>query len=70
MESHITNRTCDRLATRAFRTILAKKQSRYRDVIAWLDGAIAEVKLATRQEVFRLDEIVDKGNAMFSGYRF
>lgn len=59
-----------RLAAKAFRNVLAKKQSAYGDVIAWLDDAIGESTARNRKEASRLNGIANKGNAIFSDYRY
>ena len=59
-----------RLAGKAFQKILGRKQSRYRDVLQWLGGAIEAAKPVHRTELARLSRIVEEGNKVFEGYRY
>ena len=59
-----------RLAAKAFRNTLAKKQSKYRHVIIWLDEAIWRTKPDNAKEMWRLDRVVKEGDAVFLDYKF
>ncbi len=59
-----------RLAAKAFRNILAKKQSQYRHVIIWLDEAIRRTKPDNAKEMWRLNRVVKEGDAVFLDYKF
>ena len=59
-----------RLATTAFRTILGKKQSRYGEVLAWLDVAIGQSAARNRKEAYRLNRVAKQGEIAFRGYKF
>ncbi len=59
-----------RLAAKAFRNILAKKQSKYRHVIIWLDEAIRRTKPDNAKEMWRLNRVVKAGDAVFLDYKF
>ena len=68
---HTANqRMIHRLAAKAFHNILSKKQSKYRDVILWLNQAIWRTKPDDTMEMWRLNRIVKEGNAVFLGYKF
>ncbi|KAK4695849.1 telomerase reverse transcriptase, partial [Lecanoromycetidae sp. Uapishka_2] len=58
------------LAAKAFRGVLTKKQCRYGEVIVWLDDAIRESTARNRKEASRLYGIANKGDAIFSDYRY
>ena len=59
-----------RLATKAFRNTLAKKQSKYGNVIIWLDHAIWRTKPDNVKEMWRLNKVVREGDAVFLDYKF
>ena len=59
-----------RLAAKAFRKILVKKQSKYGHVIAWLDDAIWRTKPDNASEMRRLNKVVKEGDAVFLDYKF
>lgn len=59
-----------RLAAKAFRNILGKKQSKYGHVIVLLDGAIWRTKPDNASEMRRLNRVVKEGNAVFLDYKF
>ena len=63
-------RMIHRLAAKAFRNILAKKQSKYRLVILWLDDAIRRTKSDKAKEMWKLNRIVKEGDAIFIDYKF
>ena len=68
---HMTNRRIiHRLAAKAFRSILAKKQSKYGPVIFWLDHAIWRTKPDNAKEMWRLNKVVKEGDAVFLDYKF
>ena len=62
--------TRTRLATTAFRSILGRKQSKYREVIAWLDVASEETMPRNEQEAARLHRIAKQGEDVFRGYKY
>lgn len=57
------------LAAKAFRSILAKKQSKYGPVIFWLDHAIWRTKPDNAKEMWRLNKVVKEGDAVFLDYK-
>ena len=59
-----------RLAAKAFRNVLGKKQSKYGDVILWLDDAIGRTKPGTAKEMWRLNKVVRESDAVFLDYKF
>lgn len=59
-----------RLAANAFRNVLAKKQSKFRLVILWLDDAIWRTKPDNAKETWRLNQVVKEGDAVFLDYKF
>ncbi len=59
-----------RLATQAFRRVLGRKQSKYGEVIAWLDDALHQSIIGNTREARRLNGIAKKGDAIFRGYKF
>jgi len=60
----------NRLAATAFRNVLSRKQSNYREVIAWLDVAIRKSAPSCKTEASRLNRIAKHGEAVFRGYKF
>ncbi len=58
-----------RLASMAFRHVLGKKQSRYRDMIIELDQLIEVSNPKRAVERIRMDRIVRKGNQLLQGYK-
>ncbi|CAD6591538.1 MAG: hypothetical protein ASARMPREDX12_005212 [Alectoria sarmentosa] len=58
------------LAAKAFRNILAKKQSKYGHVILWLDDAIWRTKPNSAKDMSRLNRVVNEGDAVFLDYKF
>ena len=62
--------TLHRLAAKAFRNILVKKQSKYGHVIAWLDDKIWRTKPEHVKEMWRLNRVVKEGDAVFLDYKF
>ena len=59
-----------RLAGRAFRCVLGQKQTKYRAVVAWLDGSMAGAGLGGGRELERLERIAQKGDEVFRGYQY
>lgn len=59
-----------RLATTAFRNVLGRKQSKYREVIAWLDAAIGQSAPKTGKEACWLNRIAKQGEAVYRGYKY
>lgn len=64
MADHISD---DRLAAKAFRHVLGRKQTNYQEVIAWLDVALEQV---APLKPSRLNRIAKQGEAVFRGYKF
>ena len=60
----------NRLAAKAFRNVLSRKQSKYHHVMLWLDDAIRRTKPDKTREMWRLNRIVKEGNAVFLNYQF
>lgn len=54
----------------AFRSILGRKQSKYHEVIAWLDVAIENSAPKNRTEASRLNRIAKQGEVVFRGYKY
>ena len=59
-----------RLAAKAFRNILAKKQSKYGNVIDWLDDAIWRTMPDNASEMRKLKKVVKEGDRVFLDYKF
>ena len=62
-------KTC-RLASRAFRSVLSQKQTKYAQVVEWLDCQTKETAPKGRREAQRLIQAVDCGNVVFHKYRY
>ena len=58
------------LAVAAFRFVLGRKQTRYREVLRWLDAIWRGAKPRSDKEMIRLTQVVRKGNSTFGGWRF
>ena len=63
-------RMIHRLAAKAFHNVLGKKQSKYHHVILWLDDVIQRTKPDDTKEMWRLNNIVKEGDAVFLDYEF
>ena len=59
-----------RLASKAFRRVLGRKQSGYHGVLAWLDGAIVNAMPGNARAVLKLQRIAQQGDQVFAGYRY
>ena len=59
-----------RLAGRAFQRILGQKQTKYRDILTWLEGMLADATVGRREDAGRLECVAREGDAVFAGYRF
>ena len=59
-----------RLAAKAFHRILGKKQSKYRHVIQWLNHVIGRTKPDDSKQMWRLNRVVNEGDAVFLDYKF
>ena len=59
-----------RLASKAFRHVLGRKQSRYRGVLDWLDGAIVNAGPRSCRELLKLKRIAKQGDKVFAGYKY
>ena len=59
-----------RLGATAFRSVLGRKQSKYREVTAWLEVAIRESMPGNGKELSKLRRIARQGDAVFSDYKY
>ena len=59
-----------RLATTAFHHVLGRKQSRYREVLIWLDGMTTAAIPGNRRELLQLQRVVKRGNVVLKDYRY
>ncbi|KAM5471139.1 Telomerase reverse transcriptase [Microsporum audouinii] len=53
-ECNITHRQVRWLGAMAFRRVLGRKQTRFKEVLRWLDGLLRDCKPSTDRELFRL----------------
>ncbi|KAJ5312719.1 hypothetical protein N7508_003549 [Penicillium antarcticum] len=58
------------LAALAFRFVLKRKQTRYRDLLGWLDDKIKQARPKSDSEAFRMTQVVKKSNEKFEEWRF
>lgn len=58
------------LASAAFRFVLRRKQTRYAPVLQWLDLQWRASRPTANAEAVRLRRVVQKGDALFAGWRF
>lgn len=58
------------LAASAFRFVLKRKQTRYVDVLKWLDAQWKDSRPKTNSEAVKMSQVVRKGNALFEDWRF
>ena len=63
-------RAIHRLAAQAFHNILSQKQSKYHHVILWLDDVVWRTKPDNAKEMWRLNQVMKEGNAVFLNYKF
>jgi len=54
----------------AFRHVLGRKQSRYRDVNCLLDGLIEASRANGAVERMRMTRVIREGNQMFQSFKF
>ena len=59
-----------RLAAMAFRQVLGVKQTKYRDVTAWLDDQIQGMRLESAAGVDQMESICRRGDDVFRGYKY
>lgn len=60
----------DRLGGRAFHRILIQKQTKYRDVLAWLEGILAEATAAHAKDLSMLEDVARRGDRVFASHRY
>lgn len=58
------------LAAAAFRFVLGRKQTRYAEILRWLDVIWRTAKPRSDGEMVRLAQVVRNGNMTFGGWRF
>lgn len=58
------------LTTSAFRFVLTRKQTRYAEVLRWLDGVGRATKPRVDGSAARVARVVREGNSLFGGWRF
>ncbi|KAJ5757647.1 uncharacterized protein N7511_006341 [Penicillium nucicola] len=58
------------LAATAFRFVLKRKQTRYRDLLDWLEEKIKHSRPKSDAEAFRMMQVIKKSNASFEQWRF
>jgi telomerase reverse transcriptase len=58
------------LAAAAFRFVLKRKQTRYRELLGWLNERIKQARPMTDSEAFRMMQVVKKSNEKFEEWRF
>lgn len=59
-----------RLAAKAFQHILRRKQSKYGEVLLWLEGVMESSVAGSRREVVKLERIAKNGEGVFRGYKY
>lgn len=59
-----------RLAAKAFHNVLRRKQSKYGQVLEWLDAAIQRCAPADGIESLKMGRIVKEGEGVFCGYKY
>lgn len=62
--------TIPRLAAKAFRHILSRKQSKYVPVLKWLDYVVKKSAPPCEKELLKLGRIIKEGEAVFCGYKY
>ena len=50
--------------------MLGRKQTGYREVLAWLDGAIGDAMPRGGKELLKMRRIVKQGDETFRGYKY
>lgn len=66
----LTWRAHYRLAAVAFRHVLARKQSKYRDLISWLDGLVETSEAKSAVERLRMRRVVREGEKVFRDFQY
>ena len=59
-----------RLAAKAFQHILSRKQSKYGEVLQWLQGMIESSVAGNPNEALKLERIANNGKRVFCGYKY
>ena len=59
-----------RLLASAFRTTLRRKQTRFPQVLAWLDERQAHAAARLGSQAHRLERVVEQGDAVFQGIKY
>lgn len=70
MASGANHITMFRLAAKAFRHILSRKQSNYIPVLKWLDYVVKQSAPPCGKELVKLGRIVKEGEAVYCGYKY
>lgn len=58
------------LTSAAFRFVLQRKQTRYAQVLRWLDSLEKGSRPVTNADAVRMAQVVKRGTALFDGWRF
>ena len=58
------------LAAAAFRFVFKRKQTRYREVLRWLDDKIKQARPTSDSQALRMMQVVKKSNEKFEEWRF
>ncbi|KAL8717849.1 MAG: hypothetical protein Q9181_008274 [Wetmoreana brouardii] len=66
----LSKRQVQWLALTAFRDVLSRKQTKFRQVLAWVEQAILDVKPRDGKDAMRLAKAVKKGDVAFRCYRY
>lgn len=69
-ESAIGRPQIQYLAAAAFRSVLGRKQTRFAEVLRWLNLVWKNARPGRDREAVRLAKVVREGNAVFAGWRF
>lgn len=70
MASGANHITMFRLAAKAFRHILSRKQSNFIPVLKWLDYVVKKSAPPCGKELVKLERIVKEGEAVYCGYKY
>ncbi|KAL9002382.1 MAG: hypothetical protein Q9188_004681 [Gyalolechia gomerana] len=66
----VSKRQVQWLALTAFSSVLGRKQTKFRDVLVWVEGALEKVRSKERKEASRLAKVVQKGRTAFRGLKY
>lgn len=66
----VSKRQVQWLALTAFSCVLGRKQTKFREVLDWVEGALVEVRPKDKKEASRLGKVAQKGRTAFRDLKY